>query len=168
MPRTDLPPTFDERAMLTTFLAYTRSTARAKVEGVAEEFVGAAPLATSPLTTLGGVLNHLRWVEYSWLQTFFLQLPDESPWPGTPDPDIEFRQGAEMSVADLLAAYDAECERSDRTIAAHDLQELAPQPLHSGDRVTLGWIVMHLIEETARHTGHLDLLRELADGSVGS
>jgi uncharacterized protein DUF664 len=70
-------------------------------------------------------------------------------------------------MADLLADYDQQCERSREITASHELDERASahdQHRRSGDP---RWIVLHMIEETARHNGHLDIIRETLDGTVG-
>ncbi|MGD0557480.1 MAG: DUF664 domain-containing protein [Streptosporangiaceae bacterium] len=89
MKRDDIPPTWDEHTILTTFLDYARATVHAKCRGLSEEDARQAPLPSSPLMTISGLVSHLRWV------------------------------------------------------------------------------VFHLIEETARHNGHIDILREMADGVKG-
>lgn len=152
--------------MLTTFLDYARATVRYKCEGVSEEHARAAPLPGSPLMTMSGLVSHLRWVEYSWIQVFLLGEEDAGPWTEE-DPDREMRIGVDFPIAQLLDEYDAQSERYRALVASLDLDTPARKPLRSGEHVTLRWILFHLIEETARHNGHLDLLRELADGTTG-
>ncbi|MFE9855370.1 DinB family protein [Streptomyces sp. NPDC005780] len=164
MTRTDMPSSWDERTMLATFLDYARATAVAKCTGV--EDAGKAPLPASPLMTLGGLLSHLRWVEYWWVQVIFLGEEDQGPWTEE-DPDREMRIGAEIPLATLVEEYEAQSARYRELIAATDLTATAKRPVRDDVHVTLGWIVMHLIEETSRHNGHIDILRELADGTVG-
>ncbi len=152
--------------MLMTFLTYTRDTVRMKCEDLADEHVGAAPLPTSPLMTIGGIVSHLRWVEHSWIETRFAGGPDLGPWTED-EPDKEFSIGAETPVLQLLDEYADQAARNDAIVAAHDLDDHSVETMRSGEPVTLRWIIMHLIEETARHNGHLDILRELADGVTG-
>ena len=166
MTRTDAPASWDERTTLLTMLQYTRDTAVEKCRGVGAEHVGSAPLATSPLMTIGGVVNHLRWVEHSWVENRFVDGPDLGPW--TDDsPDQEFIDGATAPLTELLEGYQEQARRTDAIIAQHDLDDLSAVPLRSGVRPTLRWVLLHLIEENARHNGHLDILRELADGVTG-
>ncbi|MFY0409694.1 DinB family protein [Solicola sp. PLA-1-18] len=165
MTRTDVPPAPDERSTLLQMLTYVRETAIAKVEGLSDEHAQHAPLATSPLTTPGAIVNHLRWVEADWLQTRFAGGPDLGPWTED-DPDAELREGLTTPLADVVAGYREQIVASDAVIAAADLDDLAAVPtarLHQN----LRWTLLHLVEETARHNGHLDLLREMADGVVG-
>ncbi|NUS14857.1 MAG: DinB family protein [Streptomyces sp.] len=166
MTRTDVPPTGDERAALVTFLDYVRETARAKCEGVSEQHARSAPLPGSPLMTLAGVINHLRWVEYYWFDVVFLGQEDEGPWTDE-DPDREFRIALDYPLSDLLAEYAEQNARHNDLVAAHSLDDLAQRPRRGGHHANLRWVLMHLIEETARHNGHLDILREIADGTTG-
>ncbi len=165
--RTDAPTAWDERTTLLTMLAYVRETTHAKCEGLTDEQSGHAPLATSPLTSIGGFVNHLRWVEHSWFETVFLGEPDRGPWTDE-EPDREMTLGAVGPLAAVLDGYREQARRTDEIIAAHDLDDLAERTLREGPHPTLRWIVLHMIEETARHNGHIDILREMADGTVGS
>ncbi|MFG2596848.1 DinB family protein [Streptomyces sp. NPDC048462] len=167
MTRTDSPPAWDERTQLTTFLDYTRTTALAKCEGLAQEDARKAPLPGSPLMTLAGVVNHLRWVEYYWFEVVFLGGEDEGPWTDE-DPDREMRIAVDMPLADVLAEYEEQCARYRELVAANDLDTPATRPHSDGHHPDLRWILLHLIEETARHNGHLDIIREIVDGSTGS
>ncbi|QTE30419.1 DinB family protein [Pengzhenrongella sicca] len=166
MTRTDRPPSWDERATLLAMLQYTRDTARAKCEGATPAAVAATPLVTSPLMSLGGVLNHLRWVEHSWIENRFVGGPDLGPWTDD-EPDKEFSIGAQTPLSQLLAEYADQARRTDALVAGLDLDARSVTPLSSGELPTLRWVVLHLIEENARHNGHLDVLRELADGVTG-
>ncbi|HET7763260.1 MAG TPA: DinB family protein [Phycicoccus sp.] len=163
----DTPTTWDERSTLLTMLQYTRDVAAAKCRDLAAEDASAAPVATSPLMSIGGVVNHLRWVEHSWIENRFVGGPDLGPWTDE-SPDQEFIDGATAPLADTLAAYVEQAARTDRIIESLDLDDRSVTPMNSGEHPTLRWVVLHLIEENARHNGHLDILRELADGSTGT
>ncbi|MFF9088288.1 DinB family protein [Streptomyces sp. NPDC014991] len=167
MTRTDTPPAWDERTQLTTFLDYVRATARAKCEELSDEDARKAPLPGSPLMTMSGLINHLRWVEYYWFRVIFLGEEDEGPWTDE-DPDREMRVAVDLPLSRLLDEYAEESARHNELIAAHDLDVKARRKRDDGSVFDLRWIVLHLIEETARHNGHLDILRELADGRTGS
>ncbi|MFF7983515.1 DinB family protein [Streptomyces sp. NPDC007901] len=164
--RTDTPPAWDERTQLTTFLDYVRATARAKCEEVSAEDARRAPLPGSPLMTLSGLINHLRWVEYYWFQVVFLGEEDQGPWTDK-DPDREMRIAVDLPLERLLGEYEEQSARYRELAAAHPLDAKAATALRDGLRPDLRWILLHLIEETARHNGHLDILRELADGRTG-
>ncbi|GAA1270360.1 hypothetical protein Psi02_20670 [Planotetraspora silvatica] len=167
MTRTDTPPTWDERASLTTFLAYVRDTARMKCDGVSPEDARRAPLPGSPLMTLCGLINHLRWVEYYWFEVMFLGAENEGPWTDE-DPDREMRIAVDIPLADLLAEYEAQSARYRQLVTEHDLEAPAKRPIGDGRHPNLRWILLHLIEEIARHNGHLDVVRELVDGTTGA
>ncbi|MEU3828213.1 DUF664 domain-containing protein [Streptomyces sp. SID486] len=166
MTRTDTPPAWDERTQLTTFLDYVRATARVKCEELSEEDARSAPLPGSPLMTLSGLISHLRWVEYYWFRVVFLGEEDEGPWTDE-DPDREMRIAVDIPLSRLLDEYAEDSARHNELIAAHALDTKARRRRDGADPVDLRWIVLHLIEETARHNGHLDILRELADGRTG-
>ncbi|SEC70044.1 Protein of unknown function [Streptomyces sp. 2131.1] len=166
MTRTDTPPAWDERTQLTTFLDYTRATAVAKCDGLTQENAVRAPLPGSPLMTLAGIVNHLRWVEYYWFEVVFLGGEDEGPWTDE-DPDREMRIAVDMPLADVLKEYEEQSARYRELVAAHDLNASAQRERVGGRRPDLRWIILHLIEETARHNGHIDIIRETVDGTTG-
>lgn len=163
----DLPPAWDERTQLTTLLDYARDTARIKCEGVSEENARKALLPGSPLMTMSGVINHLRWVEYCWFQVVFLGEEDQSPWTEE-DPDREMRIAVDYPLSQLLDEYAQQSARYRELVAGRSLDEKAQRTVRDHTRVDLRWILLHLTEETARHNGHLDILREMLDGTTGS
>lgn len=163
----DIPSSWDERTILTTFLDYTRDTVHAKCAGLSDAGARRAPLPGSPLMTISGVVNHLRWVESSWIEATLLGRTIDTP--GTDDdPDREFRIALEVPLTQLLAEYRAVCARHRDLVASLDLDTLSRGALGwRTEPLTLRWILFHLTEETARHNGHIDILRELADGTRG-
>lgn len=116
--------------------------------------------------TMSGVINHLRWVEYYWFQVVFLGEEDEGPWTDE-DPDREMRIAVDFPLPQLLEEYAAQCARYRELVARNALGNRAKRPVRDGRHVDLRWILLHLTEETARHNGHLDILRELLDGTTG-
>src|SRR3978361_603632 len=121
--------------------------------------------------TLGGLLNHLALVEDSWFPVRFAGRPDDELWAGVDwdaDPDYEFRTAAELEP-DELRRREARAGAPSREVvaAARDLDQLSATPRGNGALFPLRWVLLHLIEETARHAGHADLLREAIDGTVG-
>jgi uncharacterized damage-inducible protein DinB len=148
--------------MLTGWLDWQRATVRLKCDGLSETDARRALLPSSPLMTVAGVVSHLRWVEYGWFEVSFLGGPDRGPSTHQAR-DAQWQvDGTPLAV--LLDAYDQQCARSREIVAAHDLDQLEAFAPAGLELVSLRWIVVHLIEETARHLGHLDALRELADG----
>jgi uncharacterized damage-inducible protein DinB len=163
----DIPSSWDERTILTTFLDYARDTVRAKCAGLSNADARRAPLPGSPLMTISGLVSHLRWVESAWIEQTLLGGTIDAPWTAG-DPDREFRIAVTVPLAQLLADYRAACARHRDLVASLDLD--TPSRGELGWRtepVTLRWVLFHLAEETARHNGHLDILRELADGARG-
>jgi uncharacterized damage-inducible protein DinB len=169
MTRTDTPPAWDERTHLATFLDYARDTARAKCEGASAEDARKAPLPGSPLMTLCGLISHLRWVEHYWFQVVFLGEENDGPIAEATDddPDPEMRIAVDIPLPQLLDEYEAQSECYRRLVAEHDLETTAKRPIRDGRHVNLRWVILHLIEETARHNGRLDVVRELVDGHTG-
>ncbi|WP_329237002.1 DinB family protein [Streptomyces sp. NBC_01460] len=162
----DTPPSWDERAQLTTFLDYARDAARAKCDGVSAENARRALLPGSPLMTMNGVINHLRWVEYYWFHVVFLGEEDQGPWTDE-DPDREMRIAVDFPLTQLLAEYAGQAADHRDLVAVNSLDEPARRAVRNGVHVNLRWILLHLTEETARHNGHLDILREMLDGTTG-
>jgi uncharacterized damage-inducible protein DinB len=163
----DVPSSSDERTILLTFLDYARDTVHAKCAGLSDADARRAPLPSSPLMTISGLVSHLRWVEASWIERTLLGGMVDAPWTDD-DPDREFRIAVQVPLAQLLAQYRAACDRHRLLVADLPLDTPSKGALAwRTEPVTLRWILFHLIEETARHNGHLDILRELADGVRG-
>ncbi|HEX6452685.1 MAG TPA: DinB family protein [Trebonia sp.] len=167
--RKDPNPAAPERDALAQYLDYQRETILLKAEGLTQQQL-ATTIPTSDLT-LAGILYHLALVEESWTEEDFSGLPAREPWNGVDwnaDPDWEFRTATTLDPDAVRQRYRDACERS-RVVAekAVSLDELSEKPLRSGARFTLRWMLLHLIEETARHAGHADLLREAIDGRTG-
>jgi uncharacterized damage-inducible protein DinB len=165
--RTDLPAAFDERSIVTQFLQYVRLTVHAKCVDLSPADAAKTPLPGSPAMSVAGLVSHLRWSEAFWIDVIFLG--QQYQWPGTDDDsELQMRAGLERPLADLLNDYAAQAAHTDEIVASHDWDAAsARSDGESGEPVTLRYIAMHLIEETARHNGHLDILRELADGVTG-
>jgi Protein of unknown function (DUF664) len=150
----------DERTSLVGFLQRQRDLVAWKVAGVSDEVLRS--VATPTGLTIPGIVRHLENVERSWFRDEFAGQPGLTYDWGDEDPDGEFHVPAGVSVAALLADYAAEAALCDEVIAAASLDDLGVnRPM------SLRWMLIHLIEETARHLGHIDLLREQADGVVG-
>jgi uncharacterized damage-inducible protein DinB len=166
--RTDLPDSLDERSLLLTMLDYTRRTAIAKCEGLSDEDAARVVVPSSPLMTMSGIVSHLRWVEWSWLQVQLLGRAEQDAGPWTdedPDREFHYRLGEPLSVT--IEDYEALAAEHDALLAGLDLDLVAVHRMRGGEEVTLRWVLLHLIEENARHNGHLDIIRELLDGTTG-
>jgi uncharacterized damage-inducible protein DinB len=156
----------DERSSLVGWLDLQRSLVRGKCEGLSEAEAHRKVLPGSPLMTVAGLVAHLRWVEYSWFHLNLLGTPDEGQTPWTEDGHVD----AEMFVddrllADLLDEYDAECARSNEIVASVSLDDVEKAVVRADGAASTRYILCHMIEETARHLGHLDIIRELLDGT---
>ncbi|HEX6445898.1 MAG TPA: DinB family protein [Streptosporangiales bacterium] len=161
-PRVDLVGAAGERETLEAFLDDYRAAVVRKAGGASE--ADARRRLVPSATTLGGVVKHLRWVEHAWFQTGLAQRP-ESDLPPRPSGEDEFRLGPDETLAGMIGEYEAECARSRETAARYALDDWFPD--EGLGRCSLRWLYLHLIEETARHAGHIDILREQLDGTVG-
>jgi hypothetical protein len=159
------PKTGDERAQLVGWLDLQRALIPWKCEGLGDEEARRSVLAPSPLMTMAGLVSHLRWTEHCWFEVIFLNRPsDVNPqFSGTVE-DADMQVG-DVPLAELLAEYEAQCAVSNEIIAAHSLDDVGTHAGFGGQ--SLRWIVLHMLEETARHAGHADVVRELLDGSKG-
>ncbi|WP_422770313.1 DinB family protein [Plantactinospora sp. WMMC1484] len=150
-----------ERAVWEAFLDCQRREVAEKIAGVSEE--DARRRLVPSLTTLGGLLKHLSAVERSWFQRRLAsrEPADIAGWVDGGDPS--WTLGPDDTVERLLAEYAEACEESRRVAARSALDYSVP---HSRlGRVSLRWIYAHMIEETARHAGHADILREQLDAA---
>lgn len=161
--------TTSERDALGQYLDYQRETILLKADGLTRQQLG-QKIPTSDLT-LAGILYHLALNEESWLEVRFLGLPEREDWQGIDweaDPDYEFRTALAREPDWLRRRYREACDRARQAAASADsLDQLSVDTLSDGERFTLRWVLLHLIEETARHAGQADLLREAIDGTVG-
>jgi Protein of unknown function (DUF664) len=151
----------DERSTLEAFLDFYRDAVKRKVLGVSEN--DARRRLVPSATTLGGLVKHLYWVEMNWFQRILVQVPNSELPPVAWD--ATFRVEPEDTVDVLIADYDRQCELSRQAAAQYELTDTAPSP--DLGEVSLRWIYIHMIDETARHAGHADILREQLDGTVG-
>jgi hypothetical protein len=116
------------------------------------------------MTTLAALINHLTSVELKWFGHHLGQRPLRDL--GLEDgEEASWRVGPQENVDGLIARYEQVCGLSRQTAAHFTLDDVVPHP--QLDRVSLRWIYVHMIEETARHTGHADILREQIDGVTG-
>jgi hypothetical protein len=84
------------------------------------------------------------------------------------DPDFEFRTGGELDPDEVRQRYRDACDRSREVVAAAEsLDQLSAGVSRDGSHWDLRWVLIHMIEETARHAGHADFIRESIDGEVG-
>lgn len=159
----------DERSVLLGYLDYHRKVLVRKAEGITEDQARLAACPPSGMTMLG-LIRHMADVERNW---FRRALTGEDIGPiyygeahPDGDPDGDFNPPAGATLAEAIATWRHEVEVADANIAANDLDDREVNP--SGDHASsLRRVVVHLIEEYARHCGHADLLREAIDGATG-
>lgn len=149
----------DEAVLAWEFLDFLRETAVLKVDGLTRDQATAAPIATSPRLTALGVLKHLVAVERYWLCIAGAGLDLPSLWEGDPDPSWDLDDTD--TPRSVIQAY------RDEWAHAEALRQRRPGDVAADGVRTVRWILAHVAQETARHAGHLDLLRELADGRTG-
>lgn len=168
----DPPLAADEVTMLRAFLGYYRATVRRQAEGLTREQL-AQPLPPATMT-LGGMLKHLAVVEDNWFTGIVEGKELTEPWDCVDwdaDPDWEWHSAAADDPVELFALYDRAIAAADasieRALAAGGLDaESVRLSQRQGTPFTLRWILVHLIEEYARHAGHADLIRESIDGAT--
>ncbi|MFC7303517.1 DinB family protein [Streptomyces monticola] len=155
-----VPPTGDEKESLLASLERHRDVVLWKVEGLDEEQLQRplTPTGTSLLT----LVKHLACVEYGWFCTTFGRTTE-------PLPDAyageDLRIAPDESAADVIAFYGRARDAANAVVRDLALEDLGTS--WPGEPVTLRWVLIHMIEETARHVGHMDIVRELIDGATG-
>jgi uncharacterized damage-inducible protein DinB len=165
--RSDGPMTGAERAVLDHWLDLYRETTLLKIAGLDAEQLTRRAVRPSSMS-LVGMVRHLTEVEAYWLRVVLLDehdVPDYYCTPASEDGDFDDVDPA-TAAADV-AAYQAELIVTRANAAAWSDLDVPVRGLRKGKQVNLRWILTHLIEEYARHLGHMDLLREVVDGRVG-
>jgi uncharacterized damage-inducible protein DinB len=145
----------DERELLLRWLAFLRGAVVRKIEGLSDEDARWRP--NGALISLLGVVNHLTHVEWRWIDGAMLGKEVSKS-------DDEYRPGPELTVDAAVATYRERAIATDAAVRA--IPSLA-EPCRRGDGTDLRWVLLHLINETARHAGHADATRELLDGTTG-
>jgi uncharacterized damage-inducible protein DinB len=167
----------DESRILLGFLQYQRDVVLQIVEGLPEDAWRTSVVPSG--WTVAGMLQHLCGVERHWLQDVTTGVTENPPADeqagdeeeSAYDPEAAFT--SHQPGAGLIASYRDECRRSDEVLAVTPLSAAPPGlGFHHDAEYTrqitdVRWIVLHVIEETARHAGHLDIARELIDGRTG-
>jgi uncharacterized damage-inducible protein DinB len=157
-----VPPRGAEKESLQASLDRHRDVVSWKVSGLSDEQLR-RPMTPSG-TNLLGLMKHLASVEFGWFCETFGRETEELPFDEN-DPDADLRVSPDESTSDILAFYSRARSASDAVVAATELDSLGTAWF--GEQVSLRWVLIHMIEETARHAGHMDILRELIDGATG-
>ncbi|PZR77798.1 MAG: Mini-circle protein [Candidatus Aeolococcus gillhamiae] len=158
----DPPTAADEKTTLVAFLDWYRDCLLRKVEGLDREALTRRLVPSA--TTLLGIVKHLAYVERGWFQNTFLGQTRYRP-PRSAADDAEFSIEDAETVDSIITLYRDEVARSREIVAGAALDDHARREDRSD--YTLRWIMVHMIEETARHVGHADILREQTDGAAG-
>ena len=165
--RTDGPMTGDERAVLDHWLDLYRDTVLLKIAALDADQLACRAVPPSPMSLIG-IVRHLTEVEAYWLRVVLLdeqEVPDYYCTPASPDGDFDDITPA-TAAADV-AAYSAELTTTRSNTRGWSNLNSPVRGLRRGKPVNLRWILIHLVEEYARHLGHMDLLREAVDGRTG-
>ncbi|WP_030853918.1 DinB family protein [Streptomyces sp. NRRL F-4474] len=165
-PRTRPDYTADERTQLLGWLDMHRSIIHWKCEGLSAEDAHRAVLPSSPLMTAAGLVSHMRWVEHCWFEVMLMDRPSDT------NPQFGDVEDADMQVdgvplGRLLEEYDRQCAVSNEILASLSLDDTGRNTQFKAGAASVRWVMLHMIEETARHAGHLDAIRELVDGERG-
>ena len=157
-----VPFTGDEKESLQASLDRHRDVVRWKLEGLDDGELR-RPMTPSG-TNLLGLVKHLASVEYGWFCETFGRATEQLPFVED-DPEADMRVAPDESTADILAFYARATAAADQVIDELDVEDTGTA--WYGETVTLRWVLIHMIEETARHAGHMDIVRELIDGATG-
>ena len=155
-----------ERQMLSAWLDLQRATLEMKCDGLSDEQLREQAIPPSSLSLLG-LVRHMAEVERNWFRPLLAGEEMGGLWAPGPelDPEAAFDDVATADVTASFAAWRAECDRARELADAAASLEVTG--LRGGSRFSLRWVMVHMIEEYARHNGHADLLRERIDGSTG-
>jgi uncharacterized damage-inducible protein DinB len=153
----------DEKLVLATFRRQGHNAILALCDGLSDEQLRQRLVPS--LTTILGMVKHLAYVERWWFQDVFAGRHCEYPWSDT-DMDADFRIEPAESTAEILELYRNECAESAAITERHELDDISVNHTQRPP-CTLRWTILHMIEETARHAGQADILRELLDGRTG-
>lgn len=165
-----------EAGTLLGFLEFQRATFRWRTQGLTDEQLRRTVDGHPSPMTLGGMLKHLSFVEFFWFEVTALGKPTSQPWVDVDwdaDPDWDWHSADQDGAEDLRALWEESVATSQGIVT--DLLGEDPAAGLAGTHpawggaadVSLRWIIVHMIEEYARHNGHADLLREQIDGQTG-
>ena len=155
----------DERTTLIQFLDWYRATVFLKVDGLTDEQAARRSTPPSSLSLLG-IVRHMAEVERSWFRRRFSGEDAPPIFYTEADRDRDMHPPAGATVAEAVAALESEIATARPIADAADLDQHGAVLLE-GEPVSMRWILVHMIEEYARHAGHMDLLREAVDGQTG-
>ncbi|SFW92413.1 DinB family protein [Amycolatopsis australiensis] len=166
----NVPPVADERDGLLRFLEQQRYVLKLAAHGLTDEQARKTP--TKSALSVGGLVKHVAFTEQGWIDTV-LQAPQKPFAEAMADYESAYRLGPEETLAAALSRYDEVAARTAEVIAGiEDLGQAVPVPKgvpwypQDVEAWSVRWVLLHLIEETARHAGHADIIREHVDGAT--
>jgi hypothetical protein len=160
-------PVADERDGLLSFLAQQRAALCATAYGLTDEQARSTPTASS--LSIGGLIQHVATAERGWMDTVL-----ERPSGSADEYLANFVMSRRDTVQDVLGLYEQVASETQSIVAGLDLDHPVPVPRgvpwfpEDVDAWSVRWVLLHLIEETARHAGHADILRETIDGATAT
>jgi uncharacterized damage-inducible protein DinB len=157
-----VPFTGTEKESLKVSLDRHRDAILWKLEGLSDDDLRRRLVPSG--TSLLGLVKHLGAVEYGWFCTTFGRTTEPLPF-DEDDPEADLRIRPEETTEDVLFFYGRARAAADQVIGELDVEDTGTAWF--GDTVTMRWVLIHMVEETARHAGHVDILRELIDGMAG-
>ncbi len=165
--RTEPPTVAEERAALAARLDWQRDTLLWKLEGLDDEQLR-RPMVPSGVSLLG-IVQHLMGVEHGWFVTGVAGLDEPDPFVRADGSEADFDIHPDDTTEAIVAGYLRACARSRQIVEAASLDQTFDDDPEAEDPGTtdVRWVMLHMIEETARHNGHADVLRELIDGATG-
>lgn len=159
--RSDIDRLAGEQDALNQQLDFQRATLLRKLDGLADKELR-RQMTPSGLSLLG-LVKHLTATEHGWFLNIYAGLPDPSPYGD--DPEEDFRVGPDDKADALIAEYLRTCDRARAVVSGMELDDVVSTPWSRS--VNLRAIMLHMIQETARHNGHADIIREKIDGATG-
>jgi uncharacterized damage-inducible protein DinB len=170
--RPEPPLAGDEIATLLGFLEYQRATLAWKCAGL--DAAGMTATVGASSMTLGGMLKHMAYVEENWFSRWLFGQERQPPFDTVDwdaDPDWEWHSAADETPQQLLDLWQDAVDGARASVAKAlsdgGLERLSQRTWPGGEVPSLRWILVHMIEEYARHNGHADLIRESVDGQTG-
>jgi uncharacterized damage-inducible protein DinB len=154
-----------ERVQLDAWLDFYRATVLEKCDGLNAAQLKERPVASSKLSLLG-IVRHMTFVEQVWFEKRFAGRDTADYYKTEGDRDSDFNDLDDTALEDVFVLFARATEVSREVAKGHDLDEKVAKVTRGRD-VDLRWILIHMIEEYARHCGHADLIRELIDGATG-
>ena len=166
MTRPEPPLVGDDGTMLPAWLDYQRATLLCNCELLDGDALACRSVPPSPLSLLG-IVRHMTLVEWGWFERRFAGADTPPPITVDEDQDADWNDLDPARAMEDIERFHRQCAISRGIVAVtQSMDQLVARP-RRGESMSLRWIMVHMIEEYARHNGHADFLRELIDGAVG-